>query len=101
MEYANAEIRLSGSLENTVVKEVSASEIPIIKQLHGADAVLNVKKSRVDKIDLAEERIRLDITYKPDVVSKVYAGTTSRLFETLEEVGYADEDAPVAAKKAK
>lgn len=101
MEYANAEIRLSGSLENTVHKEVSASEIPIIKHLHGHDAVLNVKKSRVEKVDLADERIRLDVTYTPDVVAKVYAGSASRLFETLEEVGYPDDAAVAPLKKGK
>ena len=98
MEYANVQIRLSGSLENVVQKEVAASEIPVIRELHGHDAVLFVAPTRTEKIDLAEERIRLDITYKPEVVSKIYAGAAARLFENLADVGFASE-APAKPKK--
>lgn len=98
MEYANVHIRLAGSLENVVHKEVAASEIPILRVIHGQDAVVFDRMTRVEKIDMAEERIRLDITYKPDVVAKVYAGAASRLFETLDEVGFVS-DIPAKPKK--
>ncbi len=98
MEYANVQIRLAGSLENVVHKEVAASEIPVLREIHGHDAVLFVAPTRSEKIDLAEERIRLDLNYKPDVVAKIYAGAASRLFENLADVGFASE-APAKAKK--
>jgi hypothetical protein len=99
MEYANVNIRLAGSLENVVHKEVAASEIPILREVHGHDAVLFVAQTRTEKIDMAEERIRLDITYKPDVVAKIYAGASARLFENLADVGFASEAPAAKAKK--
>lgn len=98
MEYANVQIRLAGSLENVVHKEVAASEIPVLREIHGHDAVLFVNQTRSEKIDLAEERIRLDLNYKPEVVSKIYAGAAARLFENLADVGFASE-APAKSKK--
>jgi hypothetical protein len=87
MEYANVEVRLAGSLENTVRKEVSSPEIAVIKALHGHDAVVNIKKSRVSPVDQATERDRLGKFYGDDVIAKFFPGVTSKLPTTLAEVG--------------
>ena len=92
MEYANVEIRLAGSLENTVLKEVSTPEIPVLKHLHGHDAVINIKKSRAEEIDLKAERDRLERQYTAPVMEKLFPGVTSKLPTTLVEIG---EEAPV------
>ena len=87
MEYANVEIRLAGSLENTVRKEVSAPEIAILKAIHGHDAVVNIKKSRVSPTEQAVERDRLGKFYNDDVIAKLFPGVTSKLPNTLAEIG--------------
>jgi hypothetical protein len=87
MEYANIEIRLAGSLENTVIKEASAPEIAVIKAIHGHDAVVNIKKSRVGQVEQAVERDRLGRFYKDEVIAKLFPGVTSKLPTTLAEVG--------------
>lgn len=97
MEYANVEIRLAGSLENTVIKEVSIPEIPILKSLHGHDAVVNVKKSRSATVDQAVERDRLEKVYTPGIVEKLFPGVTSKLPLSLADIGL--EEPSVEAKK--
>ena len=87
MDYANVEVRLAGSLENTVRKEVSSPEIAVIKALHGHDAVVNIKKSRVSSVDQATERDRLGKFYGDEVIAKFFPGVTSKLPTTLAEVG--------------
>ena len=87
MEYANVEVRLAGSLENTVRKEVSAPEIAVIKALHGHDAVVNIKRSRVAQVDQASERDRLGKFYGDEVIAKFFPGVTAKLPATLAEVG--------------
>jgi hypothetical protein len=87
MEHANVEIRLAGSLENTVRKEVSAPEIAVIKALHGHDAVVNIKKSRVSPIDQAAERSILERKYGEETIARFFPGVASKLPTTLAEVG--------------
>jgi hypothetical protein len=87
MEYANVEIRLAGSLENTVRKEASSPEIAVLKAIHGHDAVVNIKKSRVAPVEQAVERDRLGKFYGDEVIAKFFPGVTSKLPTTLAEVG--------------
>lgn len=87
MEYANIEIRLAGSLENTVIKEASAPEIAILKAIHGHDAVVNIKKSRTSPVEQAVERDRLGRFYNDEIIAKLFPGVTSKLPTTLAEVG--------------
>lgn len=87
MEYANVEIRLAGSLENTVRKEVSSPEIAVLKAIHGHDAVVNIKKSRTAPTEQAVERSRLEKNYGESVIAKFFPGVTSKLPATLAEVG--------------
>ena len=99
MEYAQIEVRLSGSLENTVIKEVSAAEIPVIKSLHGHDAVVNIKKTRSDAVDQKEERDRLEREYTSPVVEKLFPGVLGKLPQTLVEIGVEEPVVETAKKK--
>lgn len=102
MEYTNVEIRLSGSRDNTVVKEVSAPEVVVLRQIHGHDSLVGPKFSRVADVSIAEERKRLDNTYDPVVVEKLFPGALGTLPTTLAAVGIEDPDSPVLpTKKAK
>jgi hypothetical protein len=87
MEHANVEIRLAGSLENTVRKEVSAPEIAVLKAIHGHDAVVNIKKSRTDSLGQEVERARLEKHYGESVIGRFFPGVTAKLPSTLAEVG--------------
>ena len=87
MEYANVEVRLAGSLENTVRKEVTAPEIAVLKALHGHDAVVNIKRSRVANTEQGVERARLEKNYGEAVIGKFFPGVTAKLPSTLAEVG--------------
>jgi hypothetical protein len=99
MEYAQIEVRLAGSLENTVIKEVSAPEIPILKSIHGHDALVNIKKTRSDAVDVKEERDRLEKQYTAVVIEKLFPGVMGKLPQTLVEVGEEDPAAESTAKK--
>jgi len=103
MEYAKAEIRLAGSLENTVVKNVSAPEIAVLRMIHGEDAVVNVSYSHSDaEVTQKSERERLSKFYNPGVVEKLFPGAIGRLATTLAEVGIAVEvEAPAKTSKSK
>jgi hypothetical protein len=98
MEYAQIEVRLAGSLENTVIKEVSVPEIPVLKSLHGHDAVVNIKKTRSDAVDQKEERDRLDKQYTVVVIEKLFPGVMNKLPQTLVEIG---EEEPVVESNSK
>lgn len=87
MEYANIEIRLSGSRDNTVIKEVSAPEVAVIRSIHGDDSVVNPKFSRNDEVDTKSERARLSGIYGPDIVEKLFPGVTGVLPSALAAVG--------------
>jgi hypothetical protein len=99
MEYAQIEIRLSGSLENTVIKEVSVPEIPILKSIHGHDALVNIKKTRADAVDGKEERDRLEKYYTPVIVEKLFPGVMNKLPQTLVEIGEEEPAVEATSKK--
>ena len=88
MEYANTEIRIGGSLENTVIKEVSAPEIAVLRAIHGDDALINTVKSRLDlDVNSRSERERLTKVYGGEILKKLFPGAMSVLPSKLEEVG--------------
>jgi hypothetical protein len=88
MEYANTEIRIGGSLENTVIKEVSAPEIAVLRAIHGSDALVNTSKSRTDlDVNARVERERLAKIYGGEILSKLFPGALGVIPTRLEEVG--------------
>ena len=99
MEYAQIEVRLAGSLENTVIKEVSVPEIPVLKSLHGHDAVVNIKKTRADAVDQKEERDRLEKQYTPVVIEKLFPGVMNKLPQTLVDIGIEEPSIESTSKK--
>lgn len=99
MEYAQIEVRLAGSLENTVIKEVSVPEIPILKSIHGHDALVNIKKTRSDAVDGKEERDRLEKNYTPVIVEKLFPGVMNKLPQTLVEIGEEEPAVEATSKK--
>jgi hypothetical protein len=99
MQFANVEIRLAGSLENTVIKEVSVPEIAVLRAVHGHDAVVNIKPSRVEAVDSKVERDRLERAFNPQIVEKLFPGVIAKLPTDLSDVGVdLPEEAPVKKK---
>lgn len=104
MDYANVEIRLGGSLHNTVIKEVSAPEIAVLRKIHGADAVNQVVKTRTETVVNRAERERIESLYGKDVVISAFGGEFAKLPESLADVDageVSEPEAPVTAKSKK
>ncbi|OFX03283.1 MAG: hypothetical protein A3E78_12165 [Alphaproteobacteria bacterium RIFCSPHIGHO2_12_FULL_63_12] len=57
-------LRLGGSLSHVIPKpDVTAPEIMVLRAIHGADAVVDIKPTRMDKTSHRAERERLENVY--------------------------------------
>ena len=64
MQLYNCKVRLGGSVTNEVRKsDVSAPEIMLLREMHGADAIGDLVKTRVDRRSSDEERERIGAAY--------------------------------------
>lgn len=101
MQKAIAEILLNGNVQHTVARSVTAAEIPLLREIHGSDAVVNGQALVVTKRTQAQEITRLKDEYGADVFARVYAGTFPKLPTTFDEVGFEiAKTEPKPAKKA-
>lgn len=121
MQLCNIIVRLGGSLLNTVYKQdATPAEILILQHIHGEDAVVDVRPTRVDKRRLVtEEWDRLvslydnasgPFTAQPgdedkSVMARLFPGAMRKLPTTLKEIGMgnidgSDEPAPRRGKKS-
>lgn len=100
MQIYSAKIRLGGLLHHEVRKdELTASEIIVLRGIHGDDAVVDVKPlsngdgSLYDvKRSSKAERARLLALYRKDQVEKVFPTDFSALPQTLVDVDEAELD---------
>lgn len=64
MKLYSCKLRLAGATTNEIEKpEVTAAEIEVLRELHGVDAVVEIKEIGESKVTSAEERARLRRTY--------------------------------------
>lgn len=64
MHLYSGKIRLGGSVLNEVRKDdLTAPEIYVLREIHGNDAVVDIKQTGVDKRSSVEERARLTTLY--------------------------------------
>jgi hypothetical protein len=101
----DATVRLAGSPLHEVQKEnLSASEILILRAIHGDDAVVNIKWKTSDRTPHADERERLIQFYGEKAFEKVFGtGYNIRLPNELPDVKGApaeDKDEADAEKEA-
>jgi hypothetical protein len=89
MQTAQAEILLHGNISSTVVRIVTPAEIPILRSIHGDDAVINIEPKGDTKRTNAEEVERLKGFYGDVAFAKVFPGALPKLPMTLAEVGAA------------
>jgi predicted Zn-dependent peptidase len=110
MQYYSAKLRLSGSPMNEVRDVFTAPQILIMQYIHGVDAIIEVKKTEIKKINLSEHKQLLKSMYDPALikreqsVDKIFGALgqlpTSLPDELLERYDIVDEDDVVAVAKA-
>jgi hypothetical protein len=87
MQRCNVTVRLAGDVGNTVGKfGVSVAEIAILRAIHGADAVVDIKPTQNDKTPHRDERNRLSLIYGKGIVDKIFPGQFAKLPVTLKEI---------------
>lgn len=102
MQLSNAVVRLDGSQLNTVYKkDVTPAEILVLKRLHGDDAVVDIRPTRVDrnrrhqseferlqhKYDRASTFVSTPGEEHKSVMASLFPGAMRKLPLTLEEIG--------------
>lgn len=103
MQLSSLNLRLGGSLLHTVHKvNVTPAEIMILQRIHGQDAVVDVRPTKVDKtIRHSAEYERLAGLYDrsasvdspdgptPSIMQQMFPGAIKKLPTTLKEIGLA------------
>lgn len=109
MQICDCTVRLSGDQLHAVRKRgVTVAEIYLLRQIHGADAVIDIQPVKQDKRSHEEERDRLRKKYRrqiqnvnPDgasnIVDSVYGGpdVSTKMPVNLKDIGV---EYPTAAK---
>lgn len=116
MQLCNLTVRLGGSQLNTVPKlNATPAEILILRALHGDDAVVDIRPTKVDKkIRQEEEWARLSRDYdggsifttapgeeSKSVMANLFPGAMKKLPTTLDEIGLGHLTSPASIKAAK
>lgn len=106
MQHASCLVALGGDITFTVLKpDVTVPEIALLKAIHGADAVRDIKPTFMDKRPHAEERERLTLEYghardhkDEPIISKIFPGLGA-LPVTFRDIGLdLDGNEPVEEK---
>lgn len=113
MQLCNLELRIGGSMLHTVPKiEATPAEILILKSLHGDDAVVNVRPTRMDKRSHDFEWDRLSKLYDQggamaapgeesrSVMQRLFPGAVKKLPVALKEIGLGHLMSPASIKAA-
>lgn len=93
MELAEVEVRLAGSVANTVIRRnVTPAELVFLREMHGEAAIADVRYSGKRQIEQAKELERLRAYYNTEnarpLFAKLFPGMTPQLPITFKEVGY-------------
>lgn len=83
MEICEVEVRLSGSLLNTVIKrDVTPAEVMILRAMHGSDSIINPKVTGKENRNHKEEWERLRDIYGRDS-EDLTSGEVKNVFLTV------------------
>lgn len=97
MDTANCLVALGGNRGNTVPKFVTAPEIPVLRAIHGEDAVFDIAPVGSVNVSAAAELRRLRENYQAanedrvPIITTVYAGSAPMLPMTLADLDLPDE----------
>lgn len=94
MEIANALLALGGDAGNTVMKyEITASEIAVLRSIHGEDSVTEIQPLSTIKRGNRDEIARLHALYgnamdgsQNSIVGQLFPGAAARVFLTIAEL---------------
>lgn len=102
MQLANCNVRLGGDLNNEVFKaQVTPPEILLLKAIHGADAVVKVQPTGMDKRQHHAEFDRLKKEYGEKLVLGVFPGASPNLPVHLKDIGIdAYSEKPARSKRS-
>lgn len=101
MQICDADVRLGGNILQVVPKQgLTVAEICVLREIHGNDAVVNIRPTKMDKRNHAEEFARLQHIYggasriAPEEdgprkvnIAAMFPGAVKKLPVTLEEAG--------------
>lgn len=95
MQIASVLVAIGGDLGNTIPKHgVTASEIAVLRAIHGEGAVSEIKPIGDVKRTNSEERNRLLTRYgrakdseNNSIVNNLFPGAAARMFATIDELG--------------
>lgn len=85
MKLYSCKLRLAGATTNEIEKpEVTAAEIEVLRELHGIDAVVDIKEAGENKLSSAEERARLRRFYaNPESLNTQMAAKRANMLRNL------------------
>ena len=94
MQLYDATVRLSGNPMAEVPKtDLTAPEVMLLQKIHGGpDAVVRIKKRKMDKRSHGEERARLGVLYGDATVFGLFGPDHTKLPVKLENVEFVDDD---------
>lgn len=94
MQRCSITLRLSGDPGNTIYKnEVTPAEIVLLRAIHGADAVIDVKPTHMCKTPHREERQRLSLIYGKKRLDATFPGDFTKLPVSLKDIELTKEEA--------
>lgn len=93
MELARVEIRLSGSLANTVVRhKVTPPELLLLRELHGDEAIANIEYTGKEAKAHHEVLDAMNTFYNTEngkrAMEKIFPGASPKIPTTFREIGY-------------
>lgn len=69
MRLYHGVVRLAGNVKNEAMKDdMSAAEIILLRSIHGSDSVVGLVRGEEVERDHDEERERLSMIYRPEIV---------------------------------
>lgn len=93
MELAKCEIRLAGSLVNTVVRnDITPAEMLILRELHGDECIANIEFQEKKSVSHEDLITKLQTFYNTEngrrAFERVFPGSQYTLPQTFREIGY-------------
>lgn len=105
MQYVNCDVFLSGNRNHCVPKaRVSVAEVVVLKALHGADAVTNIRHAGERRANAKEEVARLCQVYASraeEIRQSIFPGANPSVPVSLRDIGVEAETPKTRSGKSK
>lgn len=101
MQHVSCTVALSGDITNTVHKaDITVAEVAVLRAIHGAGAIMDIRALSMDKRPHAEEIARLRGIYQAKdgdgrlLINLLFPGITPTLPVRLSDIGLEETDEP-------